>query len=422
MHNRQFFLILATMVLVSCSGDPAPGASGTDGGTAGQAGHDAGPGGCVAWTCAKLGAGCGQAPDGCGGVLECGTCPAGQFCGGKGPNVCGTDPCVNKTCAEGNASCGYASNGCGSVIDCGTCKDGEVCEIRVDSQFCRFEGCNNTDFCQSRKLKSGWHCDISTRVRCAEQGECGVVAERVDCGAQGCSNGACGTACVTPCQGHCGSYQGCSCGDCPTDSDCIDNVCKVDCQKACYGYCGTLNGCACGSCTSPDTCVSNKCVCKEGATGSQACTIADNCPAGKETGTCTGGAWEWSGECLAGSSVPRYAVLDGEKHCGSGIGEAQLCIKLAVGSTTGTVTISRVDGKTFSSDMDIELRDQDDSFLGPYVECQPAKGHTSLQMSFNLSDLFLFVGDTIWIQAVTTSCTDGETLRSEGVSLSQCRE
>ena len=130
-----------------------------------------GTGGCVAWTCEKLGAECGQAPDGCGGVLECGSCSAGLFCGGKGANRCGTEPCAKKTCASAKASCSYVSDGCGSVIDCGACQDGEVCEIRTDSQYCKFDGCNGTDFCQSRGLKSGWHCDVSARVRCAEQGE-----------------------------------------------------------------------------------------------------------------------------------------------------------------------------------------------------------------------------------------------------------
>ncbi len=394
-------------------------AAGPGGAGGGAANHDAG--GCVPWTCAKLGAQCGQAPDGCGGVLECGTCAAGQFCGGKGANVCGTDPCTNRSCSDANASCSYVSDGCGSVIDCGRCQDGEVCEIRTDSQFCRFDGCNSTDFCQSRKLAAGWYCDVSSRVRCAQQGECMVVAERVDCGAQGCANGACGTSCVAPCQGHCGAYQGCSCPDCPESSDCVASVCKVDCQKVCYGSCGSLQGCSCGGCATSETCVSNKCVCKEGATGSQPCTVADNCPAGSESGTCSAAVWQWSGECLASGTAPRYALADTDKHCGSDVGEAQLCIKLSVGNTTGTATVSRVDGKPLSCEGTLELHDQDDLWLGAEVECATANGHVSVQVPFNLSDLSLWVGDTIWIQAVAYT-SDGDTLRSESASLSQCRE
>jgi hypothetical protein len=45
---------------------------------------------CTPATCASLGFNCGQAGNGCGGVLDCGTCPMGQSCGGTGvPNVCG---------------------------------------------------------------------------------------------------------------------------------------------------------------------------------------------------------------------------------------------------------------------------------------------------------------------------------------------
>ena len=41
-----------------------------------------GKGLCVPRTCVQLGAGCGLAADGCGGLLDCGTCMAPQVCGG----------------------------------------------------------------------------------------------------------------------------------------------------------------------------------------------------------------------------------------------------------------------------------------------------------------------------------------------------
>jgi hypothetical protein len=44
---------------------------------------------CVPQTCAGLGVECGANSDGCGGVLECGTCDGSAFCGGGGPNRCG---------------------------------------------------------------------------------------------------------------------------------------------------------------------------------------------------------------------------------------------------------------------------------------------------------------------------------------------
>jgi hypothetical protein len=50
--------------------------------------HDAG--GCMPTTCEKLDINCGPAGDGCGGLLECGTCVAPLTCGGGGmAGVCG---------------------------------------------------------------------------------------------------------------------------------------------------------------------------------------------------------------------------------------------------------------------------------------------------------------------------------------------
>jgi hypothetical protein len=37
----------------------------------------------------SLGYGCGSSTDGCGGWLDCGTCPVDQFCGGGGLRRCG---------------------------------------------------------------------------------------------------------------------------------------------------------------------------------------------------------------------------------------------------------------------------------------------------------------------------------------------
>ncbi|MCC6522927.1 MAG: hypothetical protein IT373_09720 [Polyangiaceae bacterium] len=46
---------------------------------------------CTQTTCSAQGLNCGPAGDGCGGTLDCGTCPAPQTCGGGGtPGVCGT--------------------------------------------------------------------------------------------------------------------------------------------------------------------------------------------------------------------------------------------------------------------------------------------------------------------------------------------
>jgi len=77
--------------------------------------------------CASRNAECGSAPDGCGGVLECGACPASKYCGGGGPNRCGDAPCVPKSCAEQGASCGGVSDQCEATLECGTCAAPQTC-------------------------------------------------------------------------------------------------------------------------------------------------------------------------------------------------------------------------------------------------------------------------------------------------------
>ena len=95
------------------AGDDAAAAEAGD-----DAAPEAGPEACVAGTCDSLGKNCGPTPDGCGGTLACGTCPATQLCGGGGvPNVCGG--CVPDTCESHGFKCGTMDDGCGNTIVCG---------------------------------------------------------------------------------------------------------------------------------------------------------------------------------------------------------------------------------------------------------------------------------------------------------------
>ena len=96
----------------SCGGGGQPGVCG---------------GGCTPRTCAAQGLTCGPAGNGCGGELNCGTCPPGQVCGGGGPGVCGSAGCAPKTCTDQGFNCGPAGNGCGGLLDCGNCPPGQVC-------------------------------------------------------------------------------------------------------------------------------------------------------------------------------------------------------------------------------------------------------------------------------------------------------
>lgn len=152
------------------------------GGTANACGTPA----CQPATCQALGNSCGEVGDGCGGQLDCGTCPQGQTCGGGGtPNVCGTPAgCARTTCAAEGKSCGTVPDGCGGTLDCGSCGTGQVCTA---SNTCGAAPC--------------------TPTTCAAQGkDCGRIDDgcggTVDCGAcpggETCGGGGDQNVCAAP--------------------------------------------------------------------------------------------------------------------------------------------------------------------------------------------------------------------------------
>ncbi|MFZ9889121.1 MAG: DUF4215 domain-containing protein, partial [Myxococcota bacterium] len=124
-------LLWCSLVLLGCPND-LPGVAGGDvtRRDAGpldpvNAGSDAGPvRTCEPKDCTDLGATCGAVPDGCGAVLDCGSCSAPNLCGGGGvPNQCGfvRPACEPLTCDDYDyAECGYVADGCGDVVLCDT--------------------------------------------------------------------------------------------------------------------------------------------------------------------------------------------------------------------------------------------------------------------------------------------------------------
>src|SRR5262249_18411736 len=84
---------------------------------------------CAPATCSSLGYNCGKTGDGCGNIIDCGTCSSGLTCGAGGPNVCGsgTAPLTPATCQSLGFDCGAAGDGCGGVLQCGTCPTGQTC-------------------------------------------------------------------------------------------------------------------------------------------------------------------------------------------------------------------------------------------------------------------------------------------------------
>ncbi|TNE50524.1 MAG: hypothetical protein EP343_07505, partial [Deltaproteobacteria bacterium] len=177
---------------------------------------------CQPTTCQKEGKNCGQIPDGCGKVLECGECPAGQSCGAQGPNLCGEGTCTPTTCQAKQAVCGQLPDGCGKVLQCGTCSPGQGCQNNqcvCQPKTCQTANANCgeiSDGCgkalQCGTCKAGQACESNNRCSCTPKscGElgktCGKVdngcGETIDCGScdvckptcpQGytCKNGAC---------------------------------------------------------------------------------------------------------------------------------------------------------------------------------------------------------------------------------------
>ena len=91
---------------------------------------------CAPRSCAAFGYNCGTNGDGCGGVLQCGTCPEPERCGvagfsecggGKGFGLDGGPLCTPKTCVQLGLTCGPAADGCGGVLQCGICQYPDAC-------------------------------------------------------------------------------------------------------------------------------------------------------------------------------------------------------------------------------------------------------------------------------------------------------
>jgi hypothetical protein len=161
---------------------------------------DAPPPTCRPVTCAQLRANCGQHANGCGGLINCGTCPEGQTCGGGGvANQCGGPTCRPRTCAQVGAQCGKAGNGCGGTLDCGACPTGEACgaggvpnrcaPVDCESRTCAEMGVTcgpSGDGCGN--LMNCGPCPPNCTPRtCAEAGaNCGRIGDNcgglVDCG------------------------------------------------------------------------------------------------------------------------------------------------------------------------------------------------------------------------------------------------
>jgi hypothetical protein len=194
---------------------------------------------CTPTTCTAQNISCGPASDGCGNIIQCGTCPSGQTCGGGGvASKCGMPPCTPETCTTEHIGCGPAGDGCGNTIMCGTCPSGQSCGGGGTPGQCGTGTCTATT-CATQHIGCG-----PTGDGCGNIIQCGACPSGQTCGGGG-----------TP--GQCGAPS------------CTPKTCAT------YGFnCGSTNdGCGnvinCGTCNAPQICggggVSN--VCGGGAGG-----------------------------------------------------------------------------------------------------------------------------------------------------------
>ena len=184
-------------------------------------------------SCAAANKTCGTIPDGCGGTLSCGTCSAGQTCTN---NVC-VSSCVPLTCSGLGKNCGAVADGCGGTISCGTCPSNQVCgSNNVCATPPPVSSCSHSECSSGTKLTST--CSACSQKVCASDPYCCNTAWDSICANEGKSMcTVCGAPTCTPstCSSlgkTCGSVSnGCggtlSCGSCALGQTCTNNVCTT---------------------------------------------------------------------------------------------------------------------------------------------------------------------------------------------------
>ena len=155
-----------------------------DCGTCGTAGYVCSPTHeckCQPLTCKDWDASCGEVPDGCGGVAQCGTCPGGMTCSGaSGALTCVTGTCTPQPCPTGE--CGQVPDGCGGIANCTTvCAAPDTCGGGGTKNQC---GCSAQDPCEEYGLGCGTAVDA-----CGVQHTCGPAPTHVATGDSDCVSG-----------------------------------------------------------------------------------------------------------------------------------------------------------------------------------------------------------------------------------------
>ena len=346
-------------------------------------GEPSGDGPCTPVECANTGGTyCGLIGDGCGGVLDCGACPAPATCGGSNvPSVCGVAGCAATvtTCTlPGGQYCGVIGDGCGHSIDCGsscgtnaTCGGGGVAQIcgsatctpltcaSAAGQYCETigDGCGHALDCGA--CQAGQVCDPTKHV-CLTPGCVPTVTSCTSgtttfCGTigDGCGNSiACGTAC--PNGTVCGANVPNVCGK----AGCVAQICSF----ATGSYCGLVgDGCGraldCGTCPTGSVCdpIKQLCIPVGCVPAATACTvgttsycgvIGDGCGGRVDCGTTCPAGTVCGGNvpnvCGKPACTPVGCAVTGGTYCGSigdGCDRAIDCGACPAGQMCGTTKV-----------------------------------------------------------------------------------
>ena len=213
---------------------------------------------------------CGVITDNCGGIVDCGGCPAGQACGVRGvANQCSPaeDPLE---CQLAGKNCGQIDSACGGKVDCGICPAGQVCNSNnICGPACAPKDCT----------------DPAYNGKCGSQLDDGCLG-KINCGCTGAGNicnmtangviGACvgGSTCATyTANGQSG--QVCSVNATPTFPK--GNGTNLNCPCTAAGS-SCVNGTTAVTGTNTGTCCINDVVC-----GPNECGVT-------KTNKCTGAA------------------------------------------------------------------------------------------------------------------------------------
>lgn len=267
--------------------------------------------------CAAEKAECGFISDGCAGVVDCGSCPAGESCATAGiANRCGP-PEPARECTAAGRECGSIKSACGgAAIDCGKCAAGDVCNANGKCG----KPCTPALPAEAAAVPCGRFddgCGGTITKACPDKGVCS--AAQSCCTPKTCAadySGMCGTSLADGCGG--GLKCACTAGSVCSESQAgkTGTCCALPVRPS-TTYCGTSSN-ACGSrtfaCAAGSTCMNEQC-CELPRCGSQ-CGIKLSNACGSVTCGCPGA----TAKCVGGTCcVPKTCTASFAKQCGQGL-------------------------------------------------------------------------------------------------------